>query len=611
MSSRAWTVLKVAGAAALLALLLAVPVLPLTKYQLHIVNLIAVAAILAMSLDLLFGYLGQMSLAHAAFYGVGAYTAALLTLHGILPFWAATLVAMAVCGLLGALLGTPAMRLTGFYLAMATMSFGIILSTLFVQSVGITGGPNGLLNIPPPEFLGTEIIGPQRGYAGNYYLILLAALIAVFVFLRRLTGGRTGRVIAAVRDSTLAAASVGINVRLVQVAVFATSCALAGLAGSLYAHLILYISPETFTFTNSLLALLGVVFGGIGSIWGPVVGAAILTVLGEAMRGFGAYQLILYAVGILVVLRLVPHGISGLITTLLERLAPRPPRASAAPHEDERASIVVPFNLPTRHDGSPILSVSGVSKRFGGVQALAEIGFEVREGEIKAVIGPNGSGKTTMFNAITGFETIDAGDVVFRGRSIRSRHAYAIARAGMARSFQIVQLFSRLSVRENLILAGQRRHPASLLASLLGLPSARRADGENARAADQLLVEAGLAEWSDRVAGTLPYGRQRVLEIARALATAPKLILLDEPAAGLNTAEAFGLAAYLRRVRARGVTVVIVEHNMPFVLGLADSVVVFDRGQRIADGTPDEVRRDERVIAAYLGAPAPREALRA
>ena len=305
--------------AALVVLLAAIPLLPLSKYHLHVINLILVSAILAMSLDLLFGYLGQMSLAHASFYGVGAYAAALLTLHEIMPFWVATPAAMLVCGALGIVLGAPAMRLTGFYLAMATMSFGIILSTLFVQSVSITGGPNGLLNIQPPQFFGVELIGPQRGIAGNYYYLLLAATLAVFCFLRRLTGGRSGLTIAAVRESLLAAASVGINVRFVQVAVFAVSCALAGLAGSLYAHLVLYISPETFTFTNSLLALLAVVFGGIGTIWGPVVGATILTLLGELMRGFGAYQLLLYAVAIVVILRLVPHGISGLIDSVMQR----------------------------------------------------------------------------------------------------------------------------------------------------------------------------------------------------------------------------------------------------------------------------------------------------
>ena len=247
---------------------------------------------------------------------------------------------------------------------------------------------------------------------------------------------------------------------------------------------------------------------------------------------------------------------------------------------------------------------SGVSgKRFGGLQALSEVSFEVATGEIKAVIGPNGSGKTTLFNCISGFEIADSGTVTFDKTTISKLRAYRIARAGLARSFQIVQLFGKLSVRDNLLLAGQRQHAASWLGAFFGSAQARQADDANLRAADALLSEAGLIGLAEQTAATLPYGRQRVLEIARALATNPRLVLLDEPAAGLNTSEAFELAAYLRRVRARGITILVVEHNMAFVLGLADSVVVLDRGQKIAEGPPDAIRRDPGVIAAYLGTP--------
>jgi ABC-type branched-subunit amino acid transport system ATPase component/ABC-type branched-subunit amino acid transport system permease subunit len=595
--------LKTAAIILLVAVLATVPFLPLTKYQLHLINLIAISSILAMSLDLLFGYLGQMSLAHASFYGIGAYVSALLTTHGIVPFWIAMPIAMVVCAGFGFVLGIPTMRLTGFYLAMATMSFSIIMSTLFVQSVDITGGPNGLLNIPPPRFFGTELIGPQRGLFGNYYYLLVASGAVTYAFIWRLTTGQLGRTIVGIRENAIAAASVGINVRLVQVAVFAVSCMLAGLAGSLYAHLILYISPETFTFGNSLLALLAVVLGGIGTIWGPIIGAAILTLLGEVMRQFGAYQLVIYACALLLVISLIPHGISGLLTLL----ARRKPAADAAPQADD--TTVVPLdslqNAVAR--GAPantLLSVTGVSKRFGGVQALRDVSFTVHEGEIKAVIGPNGSGKSTLFNLVSGFDRANNGVIEFGGKPIGGLPAYQIARAGMARSFQIVQLFGRMTLRENLLLAGQRQHGASLLSCLLGLRAARDADRRNAAAADWLLREAGLFAQRNQAAATLPYGRQRILEIARALATNPRLILLDEPAAGLNTAEAFELAAYLRKIRIRGVTILIVEHNMPFILGLADNVVVLDTGRKIADAKPAVIRRDEHVIAAYLGTPA-------
>jgi ABC-type branched-subunit amino acid transport system ATPase component len=291
------------------------------------------------------------------------------------------------------------------------------------------------------------------------------------------------------------------------------------LAGSLYAHLVLYISPETFTFTNSLLALLAVVFGGIGTIWGPVIGAAILTVLGELMRGFGAYQLLLYAVAIVVVLRLVPHGISGLVEAILARF--RPTRATSTNPEPQAEGNVIPFTAPVPHSDGVLLDVKDVSKQFGGVKALEGVSFNVSAGEIKAVIGPNGSGKTTLFNCISGFDRPNSGAVTFDGFAMSGLQAYRIARAGMARSFQIVQLFGRLSVRDNLILAGQRQHPTSWFGSFFSTPACRAADEANLRAANAMLAEAGLTELADQTAATLPYGRQRVLEIARALATNP------------------------------------------------------------------------------------------
>ena len=419
--------------------------------------------------------------------------------------------------------------------------------------------------------------------------------------LRRLTTGRPGRIIVGVRDSALAAASLGIDVRRVQVGVFALSCAIAGLAGSLYAHLILYISPDTFTFTNSLLALLSVVFGGIGTLWGPVIGAGLLTVLGEALHSFGAYELIVYAAAICLVILVVPHGVSGLFKRFLQPPSAPSTTVLATPALAITAGVAPPI-------GEELFRLEGISKRFGGVQALDDVSLSVRRREIKALIGPNGSGKTTLFNCATGFQVPDSGRRWMEGRDLTGAGAHRIAQAGIARSFQVVQLFGRMTTHENVVLAGQAQHPAHPAAVLLGLPSAHAADRANDAAADRLIAEAGLAAYRDQDAAVLPYGRQRLLEIARALALRPKLLLLDEPAAGLNTAEAFELAAYLRRVRATGVSILIVEHNMPFVLGLADSVAVLNQGRKIADGPPELVRQDEAVVSAYFGPALPEAA---
>lgn len=584
--------------------LLLIPFLPLGRYAFHVINLIALAAMLAMSLDLFFGYLGQMSLAHASFYGIGAYTAALLTAHGIASFWVATPIAMLVCAAIGAVIGVPTLRLTGFYLAMATLGLAVITNTLMVQSVWLTGGPNGLLGISPPTLFGGGLTGPKAGLAGNYYYLILVAALATYWLLRRLTTGRLGRTITSIRESPLGAAAVGIDVRRVQVAVFALSCALAGLAGSLYAHLILYISPDSFTFAYSLVVLLGVVFGGIGTLWGPILGATLLTILQEAMRGFGSYQMILYALGIFVVIMAMPGGIAG----AMQRLWRRPSSQAVVVQRTGAAARVEQAPQPMVHASggktSALLTMRGVSKRFGGVQALDSVSMDVRDGEIKGLIGPNGSGKTTLFNCINGFEHMDAGEVVLDGIPMQGRPVHTIVRSGLGRTFQVAQLFGRLSVIDNVLLGGQHRYPANPASSILGLGSARAADAINEERAWELLHEAGLAHLASEPAGTLPYGSQRMLEIARALALSPRMLLLDEPAAGLNTGEARSLAGYLRLIRDRGITLLLVEHNMPFLMGLADSVAVLNLGRKIADGPPALVSASAEVITAYLGAPA-------
>jgi len=541
-------------------------------YSHFVIALVALTVVAGTGLNVLLGLAGLISFGHAGFYAVGAYTSAILTLEGV-SFWAALPAAAALSGLVGAALAVPAMRVRGPYLAMVTIAFGFLVEHALIEGGDLTGGQNGLVAAAPPS-----LFGQTFGERELALLAVLAAGLSLYGF-HRLRDARLGRAMRAVRDADVAAASLGFDPVRVKTAAFAISAALTGLAGAVLPPLMLFIAPSSFPFSQSILFVLSVVVGGAGTVLGPLFGALVTVLLPEALAGLAEYRLLFFGLTTLVVLWLVPAGLVGSLARLLPRggAAPAPASGAGAPAFLRRAE-------------REALAVEGLGIAFGGIRAADGVAFAAPPGAVTSVIGPNGAGKTTVLNMVSGFYRPSAGTIRLGSRDLAGAPAHAVARAGIARTYQTTRLFGSLSVIENVTLA---RAPGRLL---------RRAGPEDRAEAAALLAFVGYAGALDRPAAELAHVDRRLVEIARALAGAPRVLLLDEPAAGLARADTDRLGTLLRRIAACGIAVILVEHDMPLVMGVSDGILVMDAGRPIAWGPPAEIRRNPAVLRAYLGA---------
>ena len=565
------------------------------NFTVSLLNDIGIGALVALGLVLLTGIGGATSFGQAAFVGIAAYaTAWLSTTQGLSP-WIGLVFALGLTGLSALAIGLLTLRLGGHFLPLSTIAWGLSIAMLF-GNVDALGRHTGLSNIPALT-IGTFSLADPRAI---YYLIWVLVGLAM-LFSHNLLQSRPGRAIRSLRGGAILLASVGADAYRVRLTLFVTAALFAGLAGWLYAHMNRFVSPSPFDVRASIEYLLMAVAGGLGHLTGALVGSALVLILKNGLQDVlplltqraGQLEAVAFATLFILLLHFARGGLMGFVRRWTHKRA-----RSHAPREPMAAVAPLPHRtLPER--GSPILSVTGAVKRFGGLVAVNDVSFEVKAGEIMGLIGPNGAGKSTMFNLLTCTAPMTAGQVRFLGHDIAGMPQRKVARLGLARTFQHVKLRPHMTLLDNVALGAHARTSAGVLKA--GLRLDRAEERQILQEAQRQLDRIGLGDRAHELAGSLPLGTQRILEIARALAADPVLLVLDEPAAGLRRKEKMALGDLLRKLREEGVTILIVEHDMDFVMKLVDRLVVMNFGSKLVEGVPSAVRADERVQAAYLG----------